>query len=319
MNRRRFLAVLGGAGGLAALGATALAPRGLARTERRSRALGAQVSISALHEDRRVADAAIADAFAELERVEAVMSLYRPESQLSRLNREGALPDPHPYLVEVLHSARALSERTDGAFDVTVQPLWALAGDPEAAARALPLVDWRGVSIAPGRVSLRPGQAVTLNGIAQGYAADRVRAALLARGIRHALVDTGELGASGRKEDGAPWTVGIQHPRRPDAYVALAALEDRFLSTSGDYATAFSADFRRHHIVDPRTGSSPAEFSSVSVLARTGMEADALSTAVFVLGLERALELIRSTPGAEALLVLKDGTMRQTPGFPRLT
>jgi thiamine biosynthesis lipoprotein len=160
--------------------------------------------------------------------------------------------------------------------------------------------------------------AVTLNGIAQGFAADRVRAALQARGVRHALVNTGEFGSLGRKSDGTPWTVGIQHPRRPDAYLALAALEERFLSTSGDYATSFSDDFRHNHIFDPRTGLSPTEFSSVTVLARTGMEADALTKVLFVGGLGRGLDLVRAVPGADALCVLKDGRTMLTDGFPRI-
>ena len=145
-----------------------------------------------------------------------------------------------------------------------------------------------------------------------------MQAALRARGIRHALVDTGEFGALGRRADGAPWTVGIQHPRRPDAYVALAALEDRFLSTSGDYATTFSDDFLHNHIFDPRTGLSPSEFSSVTVLARSGMEADALTKVLFVQGLGRGLDHVRSIPGADALCVLKDGRMVSTNGFPRV-
>ena len=112
--------------------------------------------------------------------------------------------------------------------------------------------------------------------------------------------------------------MGIQHPRQPDAYVALAALEDRFMATSGDYATPFSRDFLHHHIFDPRTGLSPSEFSSVTVLARSGMEADALTKVLFVGGSGRGLDLIRSTPGADALCVFKDGRMLLTDGFPRV-
>lgn len=329
MDRRRFLFTLGGAGGLAALGALPAWPsRELRKAERRSRALGAEVSITALHEDPRQAEGAIDDAFAELEWIEEVMSLYRPNSQLSRLNRYGLLENPHPYLVEVLRAGADMSRASDGAFDVTVQPLWSLYSEakkngrlpgPAAIDEATRCVDWRRVEISPERIRLGAGMAITLNGIAQGFAADRVRAALQARGVRHALVDTGEFGVLGRKADGTPWTLGIQHPRRPDAYVALARLEERFLSTSGDYATTFSEDFRHHHIFDPRTGLSPTELSSVSVAARTGMESDALTKVVFVLGVEKGLERLRATPGADALVVFKDGRVLATDGFPRLT
>lgn len=316
MIRRRFLFMLGGAGGLAALGL--LPTRGLRKAERTARALGSRVSLTALHEDLPTAERALDDAFAELDLVEEVMSLYRPHSQICRLNREGTLERPHPYLVEVLQAAERMSRSTDGAFDVTVQPLWELrsAGrlpDPDT----LRLVDWRQVALSDERIRLRGGGRITLNGIAQGFAADRVRAALQAGGVRHALVDTGELGSLGRKADGTPWTAGIQHPREADAYVALAELDGRFMATSGDYATRFTEDFRDNHIVDPRTGLSPTAFSSVTVLAPTGMEADALSTAIFVLGPEKGLDLVRATPGADALFVRKDGRVTVTPGFPR--
>ena len=328
-GRRQFLFMMGGVGGLAALGTIpALRSRGFEKVERKSWALGSDVSISALHEDRRTAERAVDDAFAELERIEEVMSLYRPHSQLCVLNRAGVLENPDPSMVEVLLAARTMSERSGGAFDATVQPLWQLyaeakkaGGLPEPAAieAAQRLVDWRRVEIGPDRIRLGgEGVAVTLNGIAQGYAADRVQAALHARGVRNALVNTGEFGSLGRKADGTPWTVGIQHPRRPDAYLAIASLEGRFLSTSGDYATFFSDDFRHNHIFDPRTGLSPVEFSSVTVLARTGMESDALTKVLFVLGLEKGLDFVRSTPGADALCVLKDGRTASTSGFPRI-
>ena len=247
-TRRRFLFLMGGAGGLAALGLAGKNSTRLKSFSRTSWALGADVTLTVLHDDRRTAEGAIDDAFGELDRIEEAMSLYRPHSQLCRLNRDGILENPDPYLVEVLRAAAAVSARSDGAFDATVQPLWKLYADakkagalpgPKAVREAAGRVDWRKVDVSPDRIRfLGAGMAVTLNGIAQGFAADRVRAALQARGVRHALVNTGEFGSLGRKADGTPWTVGIQHPRQADAYVALASLEERFLSTSGDYATS---------------------------------------------------------------------------------
>ena len=318
-SRRQFLYLMGG---VAALGAVpALRSRGLERVERKSWALGSDVSITALHEDRRCAELAVDDAFAELDRIEEVMSLYRPHSQLCRLNRDGLLENPDPSLLAVLRAAQDMAERSGGAFDATVQPLWQLYAEakkagrlPDAAAiqAAQRLVDWRRLRLSDERITLSEGSAVTLNGIAQGYAADRVQAVLAARGIRHALLNTGEFGSLGRA-----WKVGIQHPRRPDAYLAVAQLDGRFLSTSGDYATYFSDDFRHHHIFDPRTGLSPVEFSSVTILARTGMESDALTKVLFVLGLEKGMEFVRATPGADAMCMRKDGVVIATDGFPR--
>ncbi|MHC4176315.1 MAG: FAD:protein FMN transferase [Planctomycetota bacterium] len=343
-NRRRFLAMALGAGGSLSVGLTAWSKRHGADAEgngvsgvplagdalrvarRDSWALGSQVSIMALHASGEVALRAVDSALAELQTVEAVMSIYRPESQLTELNRRRVLRRPHPHLVEVLRAAGAMSGRTGGAFDVTVQPLWELYAEakktgqpPEAAAvRATRAkVDWRRVEISRQGIRLHgDGTAVTLNGIAQGFAADRAMAALRRHGVRHALVNTGEIGTIGGKTEAEAWTAGIQHPRRADAYLALAKLNGRCLATSGDYATSFSEDRRDNHLFDPRSGRSPEAFSSVSVAAASALRADALSTAVFVLGLERGLELVRSTLGADALFVLKDGRTLATEGFP---
>jgi len=293
---------------------------------RTSKALGTEISIDVLHEDRDQAERGIAAALDELSTVEQVMSLYVPGSQICRLNREGVLHDPHPYFVQVLRYAAGISEASGGAFDITVQPLWEVyhaakqagrAPDPASVDAARAKVDWRRVEVLPSEIRLGGrGTAITLNGIAQGFAADRVVDALRRHGVARALVNTGEIAALGTRADGAPWTVGIQHPRRPDAYVALVPLADRSLATSGDYATPLSADFRDHHIFDPRVGRSPGMLSSVSVVARTACEADALATTVFVLGAEQGLTLISSRPACEALLVFKDGRVLTTDGFP---
>jgi thiamine biosynthesis lipoprotein len=157
---------------------------------------------------------------------------------------------------------------------------------------------------------------LTLNGIAQGFAADRVQAVLKGRGVEHALIDSGELASLGTNQGGRPWTAGIQHPREPDAYVALARLDGRSLATSGDYASRFSPDDRSHHLFDPRTGQSATSLTSVSVAAPTGMLADALSTALFVLGPEQGQKLIAQISGADAFLVTAEGQVTRTPGFP---
>ena len=344
VGRRRFLYLVASATASAGLAAPlllrrdreeasqAISTNALQRVERTSWALGSHISITALHTDAAQAKAAVDAAFTEIELVESLMSIYREESQLSRLNRDGVLEDPHPYLLEVLRTANELSARTGGAFDITVQPLWNVyaqaqqqgelpsQSDIKAARRR---IGWQRVELPPvqvlggGQVRLRGnGTAITLNGIAQGFAADLVDETLRAHGIQHALIDTGEIGALGGKSDGDGWTIGIQHPRHPDAYLSLASLAGRCLATSGDYATTFSADFEHHHLLDPRTGRSPTELSSVSIAADSAMEADALSTAVFVLGADAGFALLQESPGVDALFVLKDGSTRFTPGFP---
>jgi FAD:protein FMN transferase len=343
-DRRRFLLLAGGLGG----GSLALAAWLLREAERHpwtappaagasndlqpvtrtSRALGSDVTITALHREAARAGRAVDAAFGELERIESLLSIYRPNSELSRLNRDGAV-DADASFLEVLRAAAEMSRRSRGAFDVTVQPLWQLYSDaakdgsiPREAeiAQARGCVDWRRVRIKGRCVQLDgDGTAITLNGIAQGYAADRAMWALQEHDVQHALINTGEIGALGARADREAWQVGIQHPRHDDAYLALARLSGRCLATSGDYATRFADGYRFHHLFDPRTGRSPLELAAVSVVATTAMEADALSTAVFVMGPQAGLELIRTTPGADALFVLKDGTARATPGFPSAT
>jgi thiamine biosynthesis lipoprotein len=289
-------------------------------------ALGTEVRITASHTSPETANHAMTAAFAELALVERLMSIYRPDSQISLFNTQGMLRQPHPYVVEVLRYAQHVSQLSGGAFDVTVQPLWDAFSQaaktrqipsPAAVAAALAQVDWKQLVVTDHELrTTQQGMQVTLNGIAQGFAADRVLFALRSNGIEQALIDTGELRPLGRSPRGEAWRVGIQHPRYPDAHIAITELEGRALATSGDYATRFSPDARHHHILDPRTGYSPTDLCSVSILAASAMTADALSTACLVLGPTRSLELIAKSPGVDAYFVLKDGETIATAGFP---
>jgi thiamine biosynthesis lipoprotein len=349
LSRRRLLTcALGGAGGWAlwqarsrlgltahaaepaATAANAAASSPPATFVRSTKGLGTEVTVTVAGVDAAAADRAIAAGFAELREIEAILSIYRPDSQVSRLNRDGIVADAHRHLREVLAASLEMARRSDGAFDVTVQPLWDLYAAAQRQNRRPTAdeisqvqrkVDWRRIEMNGSRVRFNAaGMALTFNGIAQGYATDRVTAVLAQHGVRHALIDVGELAAIGDKAAGEPWKAGIQHPREPDAYIAVAKMDGGCLATSGDYATTFdsSGDRRDHHIFDPVTGCSPTAFSSVSVVAPTAMQADALSTAVFVLGLERGRRLIEQTPGADALFVTKSGVCTSTPGFPRI-
>ena len=120
----------------------------------------------------------------------------------------------------------------------------------------------------------------------------------------------------GNNPKGKEWTAGIQHPRRKDAFAAITQMDERCLATSGDYATTFSEDFGNHHILDPSTGRSPQELSSVTVLAPTATDADALSTAAFIMGPEKGMRLIQQCKHTDAYMILKDGTNLVTEGFP---
>jgi thiamine biosynthesis lipoprotein len=278
-----------------------------------------------LHESEETGRKALDAAFAELEVVEAAMSVYRPQSQISRLNREGECKDPHPYFVQCMKAAVDMSKRSDGAFDCSVQPLWdlytaakkknALPGDAEIET-ARKLVDWKKIEVSDSKIKIEKGMGVTLNGIAQGYAADRCADALKKNGIAHALVNAGEINAIGAKADAHPWSVGIQHPRQKDAFIGLANLDGLCLATSGDYETFFTPDFVYHHIFDPATGRSPLTFSAVSIVAASATDADALTKVIFVGGIERGLKIVEQFDKGGAFVVYKDGRTFATKNFP---
>ncbi len=291
-------------------------------------AFGTSVSIAAVHEDPGAALAAIHEALGEVRRIDALMTVFRPASAVSRLNAAGVLGRPDPHLVRVLEFSQRLAALSDGSFDVTVQPLWSLfvacarAGRLPARdeiARARSLVGWTALEVSPRRIALgRRGMAITLNGIAQGYATDLAVRTLRERGIRDALVDAGEHGAQGARQPSEPWRIGVQHSRDPGALLGVVAMDGRFLATSGDYATPFSADRLYHHIFDPRTGVSPPRLSSVVVAAATGLEADGLTKPMMVLDLPSAEALLSRFSGAGAAWIGKDGRIVSSRGL-RLT
>lgn len=290
-------------------------------------AFGTTMSIQVAHHDESVAMRAIDAALAAAKRVDHLMSLHRDDSQIMQLNRTGLLIAPDPHVLAVLRYSLSLSRMTQGAFDITVQPLWdahaqasRMGGVPDEDVRrqALRSTGWQRIDISAERVAIAPGMAVTLNGVAQGYAVDLARTALAAHGIGHALLDTGEFGARGLRPTQTPWTVGVRHPRDAQALVGAVPMDGRCLATSGDYETFFTPDYLHHHIFDPTTGDSPTELASVSVLAPTGLEADGLSTAFMVLGRQRSMAAIAGMPQVDVLLVDKQGGTWRSAGFPGL-
>ena len=279
---------------------------------------GTTISIKVLHEDEMAARKALSEAITALREVDALMTVYRSDSQVGQLNRDGYLSNPDPRLLQVLGAAQHLARRTNGAFDVTVQPLWQAANERRSPSVALPRVGLRKLDISEHALRFcQPGMSMTLNGIAQGYGADQALAALKHYGIRHALLDTGELASLGTNEAGDPWMLAVRDPRDTNAFAQLLAADGRCLATSGDYATRFTEDFSQHHIVDPHTGQSPTELAAVSVLAPTGLLADGLSTACMVLGAEKSLALVAAWPGVDLMCITKTGVTHRSSGFPQ--
>jgi thiamine biosynthesis lipoprotein len=306
LSRRRFIGISAAAAGLSLLplGRQAKAQVELVRWQ--GQAMGAVASLQIHHPDRAVARGLIERSLAEMHRLERVFSLYRDDSALSLLNRQGALVAPPTDLVMLLADCRRYFELTSGAFDPTVQALWGLyrdhfsrpdadpQGPPAQALRAaLARVGFEQVSFNADRIMLpRRGMALTLNGIAQGFATDCVVNLLRSEGIESRLVDMGESRALGWRPDGAPWRVGVADPDQPDRPGATLEVVDQAVATSGAYGFQFDSAGRFNHLFDPRTGACAHLHRSVTVTMPTAAAADALSTAFSLLApadIERAL------------------------------
>lgn len=302
LSRRRFLAI-------SAAAATIAGPVRAADLYRwEGVALGARASIMLAHPDaERIAERART----EIERLEQVFSLYREESALVRLNRDGHLTNPPFELLECLGLCASVHAATGGAFDPTVQPLWLLyarrygegVGPSEAEIEAaLASVGWGHVVYDAGAVRLmRPGMALTLNGIAQGYVADRVAAMLRREGLRDVLVDTGELQAIGGQPDGGDWPVTLQ--AGAERIRNAVALRDMALASSAPLGTVFDAGSgaagRAGHVLDPASGRpAPARWTLVSISAPSAAIADGLSTAGCLLERDRLETAVAAFAGA---------------------
>lgn len=275
INRRRVLAVLAAASLPVPL---AVASDGITRW--RGVALGARASLTIATPG---ADDLVQESLSTINRLERVFSLYRADSELSRLNREGRLAHPSPDLLQVLSLVSSVHEATEGAFDPTVQPLWDLyakwyvehgvAPPQRDLEQTLDLVGWHKVQYDPREVWFaQPGMAITLNGVAQGYIADRVADLLRGEGLEHVLVETGEVMAVGRHPDGRPWKAALQ------GTTDTIDLDDGALAVSNPSATHFDADGKAGHILDPRSGHPGGRWSRVVTRAPTAALADALST-----------------------------------------
>ena len=281
LSRRRFLV----------FAAAAMALGSLSRAEIfewRGDALGGEARIR-LAGPRDLVEAAVSDAAGEIDRLEAIFSLHRPGSQLSRLNRDGRLDAPARDLVTALDRAATWKTRTEGAFDPAIQPLW-LAHARGLPAPRLPDVAAR---VLPGRVILPPGAALTLNGIAQGLIADRVADLLTRRGFASPVIDTGETrlpGAARRR---------VALPYGDPLLLAGCAV-----STSEPGALRLTSG--GGHILDPRTGAAPEIWRAVTVVANSATDADALSTAFAVSTPERVGDLVP----ADTLVIATDARGR---------
>ena len=333
MKRRKALKI-GGISAMTAIGSIGVMRSVLAELdfdlvkETRTK-MGTLVTISVVHRDVSIARTIIDEAFVEIDRLEALFSRYREGTPLWVLNREGILENPPSEMLEVLTHALEIDTLTDGAFDVTVAPLVDLYSNSFEEVGELPsevqienalsLVGSQGINFDRDKIVFeRDGMSLSFDGIAKGYIVDQAVKIIKKEGVRGGLIDAGgDMRATGEDLLGESWRLAIQHPRNPGSYLCLIDLSDGAVATSGDYMQYLTEDLIVHHIVDPRLGTSPDHTSSVSVIASTAAEADALSTATLVLGPEKGIRLLNELPGVEGILVTKDQEVIKTEGFSR--
>ena len=287
-------------------------------------AMDTVVSITVYDNGTADAQAALDAGFAEIARLEALLSATVESSDISRINRaEGQTVNVAPETAEVLSLALQYAALSDGALDVTIRPVSALwdfsAGivpDTTALEAAIQTVDHRHLTVDSVSVTLSKG-AVDLGGIAKGYIGDRVAQVLRQHGVEAALIDLGGNIVTVGDKNGKPFQIGIKDPQKTDELCAAVQGSNCAVVTSGIYERGFDKDgVRYHHILDPKTGM-PVQntLASVTVLCETSADADALSTACFVLGEEKGRILIDKLDGVEALWVRRDGTIAASDGL----
>jgi thiamine biosynthesis lipoprotein len=280
VTRRRFLTVAAASAAAAATGGATQATTHMWQGS----ALGAEAKIALRHTVQSEAEVAIKLCLDEIARLERVFSIYREDSELSALNAAGVVNAPSPDFLTLMRFASWMGRMTDGAFDVTVQPLWrvfadhfAEHSDPTPALReqltaARERVGYARMSISAQRIELQPGMEITLNGVAQGYITDRVADLLRHHGWRDVMIDLGEI----RALEGDTWPVRLANS---DVEIELC---NAAVATSSGSQTRFERSGEWHHLIDPQTGLSSNAHGSVSVQAAHATLADALSTALAV-------------------------------------
>lgn len=290
--------------------------------------MGTAITVELWHDDDKQGRVLAGNIMDEMRRIDRLMSSYKPDSDLSVVNADAANGPVTVSRELCAMIARALeySEITTGAFDIT----YASAGqyydyrnnakpDDRQLQAALPAINYHHVKIDRSSSTvhfLHPGVRIDLGGIAKGYAVDRGMEMLQQAGVKTALISAGgDTRVTGKRWD-RPWHIGIRNPRDEQGIVSMIPLENSAISTSGDYERFFEEDgVRYHHILNPKTGKSSHEVFSSSIIGKLATDTDALSTSVFVLGVEKGLELIDSIPETEAVIIDNKGNMHYSAGL----
>jgi thiamine biosynthesis lipoprotein len=296
--------------------------------QREAAVMGTAIGVLLWCDDRSTGEAAADAVIAEMHRIDAAMSPYKPDSELSRINREAAqrAVPVSAEMLTLLDRSLHFSRLSGGLFDITYAAVGHLydyrrgvAPSDERLARARAAVGYRGLVLDAAARTVRfarEGMRIDLGGFAKGHAVERGAAILRRFGIAQGIVSAGGDSRLVGDRLGRPWTIGVSDPRRRGQVVAVLPLEDVAVSTSGDYERYFEADgVRHHHLIDPRSGRSPSSVRSVTVVAGDGLTSEAMSKSVFMLGVDEGLRLVEAQPGVDAVVVDASGRLHCSRGL----
>jgi FAD:protein FMN transferase len=290
--------------------------------------MGTRCAVELWSEDKVQGEAAIASVFADMHRIDRLMSTWKENTEVSLVNREAAQRPVKisAELFRLLEESVRYSELTDGAFDITYASVGYLYDfkkgvhpDQKAIDAALPGVNWRHMKLDPKNFTVhftRPGMRIDLGGIAKGYSVDKGIEILQKEGITRAMINAGGDTRIIGDRFGRPWVVGVRDPDHEGKTFLKLPLTDTAFSTSGDYERYFDEDGKRyHHILDPKTGDSARKVRSVTVIAPTATRTDALTKSVFIMGAEEGIAFINTLPDVDAVAVAPDGKVHYSNGL----
>lgn len=290
--------------------------------------MGTEISVQLWHDDAAKGQAAVEAVFSEMERINQLMSTYIEDSRISLINREAAdrAVPAGKELYGLIVRSLDMSVLTHGAFDITFDSIGQhydfrerMRPDAATIEEKLDLIDYRLVVTDSSDKSirfLRPGVRINLGGIAKGYAVERGAGILRELGIRHAIVTAGGDSRLVGDRRGQPWMVGVRDPRKDGEVAIRLPLENEAISTSGDYERYFEEDGKRyHHILQPATGEPASGVHSATIVGPDAVITDALSTSVFIMGVDRGLRLLATLPDYEGIVIDADGQLFYSDGL----
>lgn len=290
--------------------------------------MGTAVSVELWHDKNLQANKCMSLVMANMRRIDNAMSPYKPDSELSRLNKTGATSPfkTSKELFQLIETANKISDMTEGRFDITFASAGhlydyrkAVHPTDDTLRHLLGSINYKHIQLDPRKRLIRylhPEARIDLGGIAKGHAVDQAIHILKRCGIKQALVSAGGDSRILGDRQGLPWMTGIRHPRQKNGFAVVLPLTDTAISTSGDYERFFIENGKRyHHILNPASGQPADKAQSVTILGKDATTTDALSTSVFVMGPAAGLKFVETLPGIEAIIIDSQGQIHYTSGL----